>query len=66
MNEKGLVVAAAIASGIKSGKIVFHVGTLEKNHSITWKDFDLALSEDVCGCGPVMTINKHNHIIYYV
>ncbi len=63
INKKGLVVVGAEACGIKSGKIVFHVGTLEMNHNITWKDFDLALSEDVCGCGPVMTINKHNHII---
>ena len=45
MNEKGLVVVAAKASGIMSDKIVFHIGKLEKNRSITWKDFDLALSE---------------------
>ena len=63
MNEKGLVVVAAKASGIMSDKIVFHVGKLEKNHSITWKDFDLALSEDMWGCGPVVAINKQNHII---
>lgn len=63
MNEKGLMVVAAKASGIMSDKIVFHVGKLEKNHSITWKDFDLALSEDMCGCGPVVAINKQNHII---
>jgi hypothetical protein len=63
MNENGLVVVAANASGVKNDKIVLHIGTLEKNHSITWKDFDLALSEDVSGYTPVVAINKHNHII---
>ena len=59
MNEKGLVVAAAA----EAHGIVFHVGTLEKNHSITWKDFDLALSDDLRGCSPVVAINRKNHII---
>ncbi len=63
MNEKGLVVVAANASGVKNDKIVFHIGTLEKNYSIMWKEFDLALSEDVSGHTPVVAINKHNHII---
>ena len=63
MNEKGLVVVAANASGIMTNKIVFHIGTLEENHSITWKDFDLALSKDMWGCCPVVAINKQNHII---
>ena len=64
INETGLVVVAAEACGIRRKNIVYRVGTLERsNFNITWNEIDQAASENMRGCGPIVAVNKRNHII---
>ena len=36
---------------------------MEGASNFTWKEIDQAASEKMRGCDPVVSINKHNHII---